>query len=112
MVYSTGRPVTYPVSIYQMNNQEIVQYSERNAHRIPDYFRTDLSLNLEGNLKEEKMIHSFWMLNFYNLTGRRNAYSVYFQSDNGKIRGYKMSVFGNMIITVSWNFKFGNYATE
>jgi len=112
LVYSTGRPVTYPVSIYYLNGQQYVNYSSRNKYRIPDYFRIDLSANLEGNLKVRKKIHSYWMLNVYNLTGRRNAYSVYFKTEEGKINGYKMSIFGTRIVTLSWIFKLGNYASE
>jgi hypothetical protein len=112
LVYNTGRPVTYPVSVYYLNGQQYVYYSSRNKYRIPDYFRIDLSMNLEGNLKVRKRIHSYWMLNIYNLTGRRNAYSVYFKTEEGKINGYKMSIFGTRIITLSWIFKLGNYASE
>jgi len=112
LVYTTGRPVTYPVSIYYMDGIQFVDYADRNSYRIPDYFRLDLSVNLEGNLKERKLFHSYWMLNFYNLTGRQNAYSVYFQNDDGVINGYKLSIFGQMVVTLSWNFKLGNYASE
>jgi len=112
LVYNTGRPITYPVSIYYINGQEIVNFSARNAYRLPDYFRMDLSVNLEGNLKSKKKVHSYWMINLYNLTGRKNAYTVYFRSEQGSINGYKISVFGTTIATLSWNFKFGNYASE
>jgi hypothetical protein len=112
LVYSTGRPVTYPVSIYYLDGMEFVDYSDRNSYRIPDYFRVDFSINLEGNLKERKLFHSYWMLNFYNATGRKNAYSIYFQNDEGTINGYKLSIFGQMVTTLSWNFKLGNYASE
>ncbi len=112
LVYSTGRPFTAPKDIYYLNGQPIVNYSERNEYRIPDYFRVDFSMNIEGNLKARKLAHSYWMINVYNLTGRKNAYSVYFQSEEGLINGYKMSVFGTPIVTVSWNFKLGNYASE
>lgn len=112
LVYMTGRPVTYPISIYYQYGSEYVYYSDRNQYRLPDYFRMDLSVNLEGNLKKRKMAHSFWMLSVYNLTGRKNAYSVYFKNESGEINGYKLSIFGQPIITLSWNFKFGNYATE
>jgi len=112
MVYTTGRPVTYPVSIYFMDGIQYVYYSERNGYRIPDYFRIDLSVNIEGNLKRKKLAHSFWMLNFYNITGRNNAYSVYFKNEDGAIKGYKLSIFGKPLITLSWNFKFGNYSSE
>jgi len=112
MVYSTGRPVTYPVSSYYLRGQEIVNYSQRNAYRLPDYFRIDLSLNLEGNLKARKNIHSYWMLNIYNLTSRKNAYSVYFKSEEGQLNSYRMAIFGTAIVSISWNFKFGNYASQ
>lgn len=112
IVYLTGRPVTYPLSIYYINGQPYISYSLRNEYRIPDYFRIDLSINFEGTLKSRKIAHSYWMLNIYNLTGRKNAYSVFFKSENGKINGYKMSVFGTQIVTLSWNFKLGNYASE
>ncbi|KPK87803.1 MAG: hypothetical protein AMS27_01355 [Bacteroides sp. SM23_62_1] len=112
LVYTTGRPVTYPVSIYYVDNLQYVHYSSRNKYYIPDYFRLDLSVNMEGNLKRRKLFHSYWMLSAYNITGRRNAYSVFFQSDNGDINGYKLSIFGQPMVTLSWNIKLGNYASE
>ena len=112
MVYTTGRPVTYPISIYYMDGIQHIYFSERNGYRIPDYFRIDLSINLEGNLKRKKLAHSYWMLNFYNLTGRKNAYSIYFKNEDGAMKGYKLSIFGQPLITLSWNFKFGNYSSE
>lgn len=112
IVYSTGRPVTYPISIYYSEGREFIYYSSRNEFRIPDYFRMDLSFNIEGNLKARKRAHSYWMLSFYNLTGRKNAYSVFFKSENGVIKGYKMSIFGTPVVTLSWNIKLGNYASD
>lgn len=111
-VYMSGRPVTLPVSFYFTEKQQYLYYSERNAYRIPDYFRIDFSLNLEGNLKFKKPAHSFWMLNIYNVTGRNNAYSVFYESKNGRVRGYQLSIFAQPIVTVSWNLKFGNYTNE
>jgi hypothetical protein len=109
IVYSSGRPVTLPIAVYFSENSKYLYYSERNKYRIPDYFRVDLSVNLEGNLKFKKLAHSFWMLNVYNLTGRDNAYSVFYEADQGQIQGYKLSIFAQPIVTLSWNFKFGNY---
>jgi hypothetical protein len=112
VVYSTGRPITYPLAIFYVNGSEQAYYSDRNSYRIPDYFRLDFSINLEGNLVAKKLMHSFFMLNVYNLTGRENTYSVFFRTEDGKIQGYKMSVFAIPIITLSWNFKLGNYASD
>lgn len=110
VVYSTGRPATYPTSVYYLDGQRIISYSARNEYRIPDYFRTDLSLIFEGNLKKKKAVHGSWIFSIYNLTGRNNAYSVYFKSENGIVRGYKMSIFATPIFSVTYDFKLGNYA--
>jgi hypothetical protein len=112
VVYSTGRPVTLPVSAYYAEGNQYLLYSTRNKYRIPDYFRVDLSVNLEGNLKFKKFAHSYWMLNIYNMTGRHNAYSVFYEVEDGQIKGYRLSIFAQPIVTLSWNFKFGNYNSD
>lgn len=106
VVYSTGRPITLPVAKYDLDGVRRVFYSDRNQYRIPDYFRTDISINLEGNHKIRKLAHSSWSFAVYNLTGRNNAYSVFFVAHEGLIRGYKLSVFAQPIPTVTYNFKF------
>ena len=112
IVYSSGRPVTLPVAAYYVERRPYLLYSARNAYRLPDYFRVDLSINLEGNLRFKKVAHSFWMLNIYNLTGRSNAYSVFYEVVDNEIQGYQLSIFARPIITLSWNFKFGNYNSD
>jgi hypothetical protein len=104
--YSTGRPITLPLAKYYIDNALRVYYSDRNAYRVPDYFRFDFALNMEGNHKVKQFSHSSWTLAVYNLTGRRNPYSVYFQTVNGQIKGYKLSIFGQPIPTVTYNFRF------
>jgi hypothetical protein len=112
LVYMTGRPSTYPVSVYYEYEVPYIHYSERNKYRIPDYFRADVSINIEGSLKKHKIFHSFWMLGVYNVTGRHNAYSVYFKNEDGFIKGYRLTVFAQPVFTVSWNLKLGNYVSE
>ncbi len=106
MVYSTGRPITFPIAKYTVDGVSRVFYSDRNQFRIPDYFRTDVSLNLEGNHKIKKLAHSSWTFAIYNVTGRQNAYSVFFVSQKEVINGYKLSVFAQPIPTITYNFKF------
>lgn len=106
MTYSTGRPITLPLAKYDLGGNPRLYYSERNQFRIPDYFRIDASINLEGNHKIKKLAHSSWTLAIYNLTGRQNAYSVYFTSKDNKISGYKLSIFGRPIPTITYNFRF------
>jgi hypothetical protein len=110
--YQTGRPVTYPVSVYYIEDQPYVDFSDRNKYRIPDYFRMDMSLNIEGSLRKNKLFHSSWQFSVYNLSGRSNAYSVYYISKNGKLKSYKYSIIGTQLFTVSWLFRIGNIATS
>lgn len=104
--YSTGRPVTIPIAKYDYDGSERVYYSERNAYRIPNYFRADISMNIEGNHKVHQKTHNSWTIGIYNLTGRRNAYSTYFVSENGSINGYRLSIFGSAIPYVNFNIRF------
>jgi hypothetical protein len=112
ITYQTGKPVTYPVSIYYVNGTPYVDYSNRNEYRIPDYFRLDLSLTIEGSLKRKKFVHNSIIFNLYNVTGRDNPYSVYFKLEDGKINSYQYSVIGVPIFTITWLFKLGNYAAD
>jgi len=112
ITYQTGRPVTYPVSVYYINGIPYVDYSNRNEYRIPDYFRLDLSLTIEGNLKRNKFLHSSFIFNVYNVTGRDNPYSVYFTLEDGKIKSYQYSVIGVPVFTITWLFKLGNYVSD
>ena len=104
--YSTGRPITYPVSQYQLGDQVFLQYSKYNQYRISDYFRTDFSATLNGNLKKYQLTHSSLTFSLYNVTGRKNAYSVYFKSEGGKFQAYQLSIFGTVIPTLTYNIKF------
>ena len=106
VIYSTGRPITLPIAIVQVGGASALYYSERNQYRIPDYFRMDIAVNMEGNHKVNKVTHNSWSAGIYNLTSRENAYSVYFTQENGKVKGYQLSIFGSMIPFITYNIKF------
>ena len=104
--YSTGRPYTPPIGKYIIDGAERVYYADRNQFRIQDYYRADLAMNIEGNHRVKKLAHSSWTLAVYNLLGRKNPSSVYFQTTNGTVNGYQLSIFGKPIPTVTYNFRF------
>ncbi len=104
--YTTGRPITLPVSKYEYVGGQYVYYSDRNKYRVPDYFRMDMSFNIEPSHHLTLLTHSTITFGVYNLTGRKNAHSVYYKSENGVIKGYKLSIFGSPIPYVSYNIKF------
>ena len=106
IVYSTGRPITLPIGEFYSNGAQRLVYSDRNAYRIPDYFRSDISVNLDGNHKIKQTFHNSWSAGLYNLTARKNVYSAYFVSENGAVKGYQLSIFGTIIPFVSYNFRF------
>jgi hypothetical protein len=104
--YSTGRPITLPIAKFNYNGADRVYYSDRNAYRIPDYFRVDISVNIEGNHKVRKLAHASWSFGVYNLLGRSNPYSVYFSAINGSLQGYQLSIFAQPIPFITYNFSF------
>lgn len=104
--FSTGRPITVPVGRFYYAGSFRTLYGPRNAHRIPNYFRTDFSMNLEGNHKLKQKTHNSWTFGVYNITARKNPFSVYYVSENGVINGYKLSIFGTAIPFVSFNIRF------
>ncbi|MDR2148175.1 MAG: TonB-dependent receptor [Tannerella sp.] len=107
--YSTGRPITLPVSKYIYEGQQYVYYTERNKYRIPDFFRLDVSFNIEAGHRLTKTSHSYFTIGVYNLTGRKNAYSVYYAPENNHFQGYQLSIFGAPIPYISYNIRFQKY---
>ena len=105
--YATGRPVTIPISKYYYGDGYRLYFSDRNAYRIPDYFRMDFAVNIEPSHNLTLWTHSTITFGVYNLTGRKNAFSVYYDTKSGtKIQGYKLSIFGAPIPYVNYNIKF------
>ncbi len=112
-LYSTGRPFTAPVAYYDLAGAKRIYYTDRNAVRMPDYIRWDIAATINGNLIKKKPNHGSVTFAVYNVLGRRNAYNIFFRSENGEVNGYKMSIFGQPIFTVTYNFKlFGNASDD
>jgi len=108
-VYSSGRPITYPVAFYEFYNSPHVYYSKRNDYRIPYYMRLDLAATINGNLRARKLNHSSLTATVYNVLGRKNPYSIFFRNENGAVNGYQMTIFAQPIFMLTYNFRlFGN----
>ena len=106
--YSTGRPTTIPAGSYYNHTLNTIQmfFTDRNMYRLPNYFRMDLSFNVEPSHKLTLLTHSSVSFGVYNLTGRQNAYSIYYVSEGKEIKGYKLSIFGTPIPFITYNIKF------
>ncbi|MEL6254655.1 MAG: TonB-dependent receptor, partial [Bacteroidota bacterium] len=106
--YSTGRPTTAPVSSFRNSNiLNIPVYSDRNGFRIPDYHRLDFAYTTSFRSKRIKRWKSSWTFTVYNLYGRRNAYSVFFQQrPSQRVTAFRIAVLGTVFPAITYNFSF------
>ncbi|CAN5382142.1 carboxypeptidase-like regulatory domain-containing protein [soil metagenome] len=105
--YHTGRPVTIPLSAFQLENTTVAFFSERNQYRIPDYHRMDIALVIEGKHKRKKVFDGTWVFSVYNVYGRANPYTVFFKSSGAGIpQPYQLSIIGTALPSISYNVKF------
>ena len=100
--YATGRPVTLPIGTFEYNGGQWLAYSQRNTYRIPDYFRLDLALNIDPGHYLKRLTHMSWTFGVYNVTARKNAYSIFFDGNES----YMLSVFACPIPYLNLNLKF------
>jgi hypothetical protein len=105
-IFYTGDAVTYPSGKYTIDNEVYFYYSERNAYRMPNYHRLDISATKQ--LKQHKRFSSELNFSIFNLYGRANAYQVNFresETDPNKTEAVKTSLF-TFVPSISYNFKF------
>ncbi|HMQ59942.1 MAG TPA: TonB-dependent receptor, partial [Flavilitoribacter sp.] len=107
-VYGTGAPTTFPTGRLYYNGEVIPVYSDRNAYRMPDYHRMDVSYILKNREKPGRKL--FWDLNFsiYNVYNRHNPYTITFKEDSekpGETYAEKTYLFP-VLPSVTWNFHF------
>ncbi|MDH5250241.1 MAG: TonB-dependent receptor [Cyclobacteriaceae bacterium] len=104
--YNSGRPLTAIESSYIVGGTVVPLYSDRNKYTIPNYFRLDFSFTIGSILKK---LDDSLVFSVYNLFGRDNAYSVFYQrpANNYFIpKPYKLSVLGAALPSLTYNFKF------
>ncbi|AXG68930.1 TonB-dependent receptor SusC [Kordia sp. SMS9] len=106
--YQTGRPVTFPNGQYEYEGLSIASFDQRNANRLPDYHRLDLSATFTPTKNKNRRWQSEWVFGLYNAYARRNAASVSFTQDfnTGINEARRLSIFGSVIPSITYNFKF------
>lgn len=105
-VYYTGVPATYPDGQYNYNGEPVLDYSRRNADRIPDYHRLDVAFSKDTRFTKTQRRYGIWTLGIYNLYAHKNPYSIYFTRYNQRTESYRLSVFGTLIPSIAYNFFF------
>jgi hypothetical protein len=106
-VYSTGRPYTSPVSFYYDGLNFLPVFTERNNARIADYHRLDVAWTITNPSMKKRKGEGSWVISVYNLYGRKNAFSYFFDNKLSTFQPFKVSVFPSPIFSITFNFKFG-----
>jgi len=103
--YATGSRLNLPRSWFVIDNKVVLEYSNYNAFKMPDYHRLDVSANYK--------LKSFWNiqseLNFsvFNVYNRANPFQVYFNTfnvSNSVDFKIKMSYLLPVLPSISWTF--------
>ena len=98
--------VTFPTGKYAFQGQTLYQYASRNANRMPDNHRLDISVTYDK--KRKKKIQESWNFSLYNVYGRENAYRITFQDDPNNLSRTQIiqtSLF-RWVPSITYQFKF------
>ncbi len=106
-IFQTGLATTFPTAQYEFQGITVPVYGERNANRLPEYHRLDLSATLTPQKNKDSKFKSSWNFGIYNVFNRQNAYSISFRenSDTNQNEAVRLSLFG-IIPSITYNFKF------
>ena len=96
-VYSTGLPVTFPTGRFEYMGNIAPVYSNRNAYRMPDYHRLDVSISFGSKPKLDRKWH--WDLNL-------SVYNAYQDENDPSTTHAEMTYLFPIIPALTWNFRF------
>ncbi len=108
-VFSTGSPTSYPVAKYNIQGNQVYEYSSRNSNRIPNYHRLDLSATYDFKKNKNRRFKQSINFSIYNVYGRRNAYSITPEANEDNLQQtefIRLSIIGAPIPSITYNFKF------
>lgn len=108
-IFTSGNRFTMPTSWYFINNNPVKEYSAYNNAQMPNYVRTDLSVNyffLKTNKKESAL--NFSVYNTFNINNPIYVVlNVQVDKDkNSVIVKQEKKVLYRILPSVSWRFKF------
>lgn len=103
-VFNSGQAFTAPSAKYEIIDNYIYYYAERNGYRAPDYHRLDVSATWTKRTSKGRTRE--WVFGIYNVYNRYNPYLIRFEdSTSGKrTKATQYSLFG-IVPSVSFNFK-------
>ncbi|WP_282080464.1 TonB-dependent receptor [Aquimarina algiphila] len=104
--YQTGRPTTLPNGRLSINGDSFLTFSDRNAFRVPDTHRADISFTYTPTGNPKTNWKGSWSFGLYNVYGRKNVFSVNSTLDDNKLETGQISLIPAPIPFISYNFKF------
>lgn len=110
-VYLSGTPGTFPNTKIQVQGYNIPYNTDgvRNNYRITPYHRLDLGATYAFKKNETRRYKQFIVLSVYNVYNRRNAFSIYFRSNEqnpNQTEAVRFSVIGSIVPAITYNFNF------
>ncbi len=105
-VFATGNAVTYPAGKYKVDDRVVYYYTQRNAHRMPNYHRLDLGATKQ--LKQRGRFTSELSFSLYNAYGRENPFTVNFRDNKDnpeKTEAVQIALF-KFVPSIAYTFKF------
>ena len=104
--YSSGRPFTLPAGKFLYNGVDLPFFNERNNARAPSNHRLDMSIKFKIPSKK-KVFNGDWTFAVYNVYGRANPFSVFFQDADGlPPQAFQLSIIANPFPTISYEVQF------
>ncbi len=106
--YNTGRPITAPVGRNTVAGRyPVLEFSDRNQVRIPDYHRLDVAFTVDGSYRKDRRVKTSWTFSVYNVYGRRNPYSVFFRPNGNQLpTTTRLAVLGSPLPSLTLNLSF------
>lgn len=107
-VFYSGQPATYPIGKAVIDGSFVPVYGERNADRMPDYHRLDLSYTLHSKPNTGKRFSWNLSVGVYNAYARKNPWSITFRQDenNPNIAYAEKIYLFSAVPFISYNLKF------
>jgi hypothetical protein len=114
--YGSGYPITLATEIYNINDEDIFIYGDKNSFRMRDYHRLDISANFT---KETTWGERNWTISVFNVYNRQNPYYYYYEYELVPVQGFhpgnpytygdlklrQRSLFG-IFPSIAYSFKF------
>lgn len=105
-VYNSGQAFTAPSGKYELIDNYIYYYAERNSYRAPANHRMDVSATWSRPIHHGKWTRE-WIFSIYNLYNRYNPYLIRFEdsADGARTKATQYSLFG-IVPSVAFTIKF------